>query len=226
MAAFRNKATVAAIAGIVGVVGGGVIASRSPLSFGIAVAGVGFLLLGASLVMYGACGGVRRRWRATAVLCAIVAGLIGIFFVYASTRVHFVRSLMYTHSQLRAVHVALLRYSEEHGGFPSSLSALVKEGHVIERQVQSVFRDQRESPGIGFAYVPGLRPSDPGQWPLVFDLSDTHEDGTRVVLFISGKVRTLPKSEFEERWTRFASEFERSRGHEPVTIEPGDKAGG
>jgi hypothetical protein len=127
---------------------------------------------------------------------------------------------MYTHSQSRAVHVALLRYSEEHGDFPSSLSALVKEGYVIERQVQSVFRDQRESPGIGFAYVLGLRPSDPDQWPLVFDLPDTHEDGTRVVLFISGETRTLSKSAFEGLWAGFASEFERDRGQAPEIVAP------
>jgi len=122
-------------------------------------------------------------------------------------------------ARLKCVGTGLEMYRAQYGTFPSSLSDLAQKGFVTEDMLHSPLQAHLRDIRVGFAYVPGLRRSDPGNWPLAFDPSVT-KHGERAVLFLSGEVRRLSTAEFEETLEGFREQYCAQNGRAPLIDLP------
>ena len=192
------------------------------LGYGVAVqmqvVAVVFIVAGALL----AWGSRRRKWaraiRVGAFTFAFALIMAGIAMFHAAYRVPGILALQAAEGRLSAVGAGLLAYQSSEGCLPSTLGVLVDSGSVMRDGLRSIFRASPSRTGIDYVYVSGLGADDPGTWPVAFDLHDTHPDQKRLVLFLSGEVRTLTKEQFRAMRSAFEAEHTRKKGVPPEFV--------
>jgi len=118
-------------------------------------------------------------------------------------------------SRLAGISAAIRKYEDVHGEYPPSLAVLVESGLTYPEMLHCPFLSHKTERGIDYAYVRGLRRGDPGNWLVVFDRPGNHPDGSRSVLYVSGRGASLSADEFADEYERFVGEFRRVRGAPP-----------
>jgi hypothetical protein len=184
--------------------------------------GVAIMLLAVALVAAGAAAIVfalcrRSSWILRA---AIVAG--GIALLVAGAR-GIVRARQIPHdlalgacrARLAVLAGSLRSYQRDHGVFPESLAVFVEQRYATDGSLRSPLMAHVPDVSCDYAYVRGLEPNDPWEWPLVFDAASYDSDGRRNVGFLSGQARTLGEAEFEAMLRSFASAHSERKGYPP-----------
>lgn len=101
-------------------------------------------------------------------------------------------------SRLRGIAWGLREYAASNGAFPDSLTTLVTSDLATPTELRCPSACDSTEGTIDFDYVAGLRPTDPANWPIVFDKEFNHRsDHARNVLYISGEVKRIDEREFE-----------------------------
>jgi hypothetical protein len=106
-------------------------------------------------------------------------------------------------SRLHALHAALSEYYATNNHYPESLRSLIDTRFAIISTCQCPFLNYRDSSRIDYVYeaVEGL--NRPGWWWLAYDPPDSHPDGFRNVLHLSGEVTHLSPEQFAREYREF-----------------------
>ncbi len=156
----------------------------------------------------------RWLWWAGLALAVVVAGVAT--FRQMAADVPRKQSQAYcTVGNLGGIWIALEEYSDIHGEYPVSLASLIDRGLTTETTLRCPFQAYKGKRGVDYSYVRGLHLRDPGDWLVAFDRRGNHPDGSRSVLYVSGRTASLSADEFVKEYERFAEEFRRARGAPP-----------
>ena len=206
-----------------GLVGGLVLVAALLTSASLWLAAV---LFGAALMLGGALlasmAVFAARHRLLRIIIAVVTGCVfaglGVVVYSAAQRIPRIQTLSVCGSRLRTVHHCLLAYYDRHQRFPRSLRTLVDEGVMDGDLLYSPCRAHVSRATCDYAYVAGLKPSDPPAWPIVFDLADVHEDGARTVVCLSGESCAMTGRQFEAWFVQFKEEYALGREAAPTIV--------
>lgn len=119
-------------------------------------------------------------------------------------------------SHLADLRHALLKYRDVRSSEPASFELLVQEGFTVEASGQCPFEADARGTHCDYAWVVGILKGDPGHWPVAFDRKGNHGDGTRHVVFVSGRVALLKEAEFAQMLDGFRREFLQRKKRDPV----------
>lgn len=195
---------------------------------GLCVAGLRSMLVAGAYLLF-ALGGLcivvlfkrRQSWRrrCSMSVAAIVLCTLGVVAYYVAGRVLDLRTYNVCANDIVAIYSALNQFDARTGAFPARLTALVEAELIDERCLCSPFKRHEPCDGPDYLYVLGLTSGDRDTWPVVFDKADTHDDGARMVLYLSGRTAVLTNEAFTEQYSSFSEEYEAKYGIAPRVLE-------
>ncbi len=109
----------------------------------------------------------------------------------------------------------LQSYQSQYQAFPPDLQTLDDAGYL---QANPFATDG--GPLEGMYYVPGLTPSDPGNWILAYASHNVMGQELVATIYVSGTNEMIPKPQFEQKLKAFKDAYEADRGEPPTIIEP------
>jgi len=119
---------------------------------------------------------------------------------------------------------ALNAHARQHGQYPADLDLARREGLISSRRL-CVMANLGDEDAVGFAYVPGLSPTDPSDWIIAWDPPEHHARGQSFVLHLSGEVKTFRAGQLPAELTRFVAAYTAARGRAPGVLLPPDITG-
>ena len=104
------------------------------------------------------------------------------------------------------------------GAYPDDLDTLVRSRVVPSAKWMRCPGMSSPVGTIDYYYVKDIKQTDSRDWILVFDPPGAHPDGTRNVLYNSGRVERLKTEAFDTAYSRFSADFFAKRGVLPAVI--------